>query len=68
MTLSATRRSIDRWSALKQIIPPMLFLTPAALVLLLFMAVPMLNAIILSFQQWNGMVTPRFNGGANYLA
>jgi ABC-type sugar transport system permease subunit len=46
----------------------MLFLTPAAMVLLLFMAIPMLNAIILSFQQWNGMVAPRFNGGANYLA
>jgi ABC-type sugar transport system permease subunit len=45
---------------------PFYFLAPAALVLLLFMAVPMVNAIMLSFQSWNGMSPARWTGLANY--
>lgn len=44
------------------------FLAPAALVLLLFMAVPMANAILLSFQSWNGMSETGWVGLANYRA
>lgn len=45
---------------------PIVFLIPAALVLLLFMAVPLLNAILLSFQSWNGMSPPVWAGLHNY--
>lgn len=52
--------------AIRQLLPPIAFLTPAALVLLLFMAIPMVNAIVLSFQSWNGMSPPKWAGLNNY--
>lgn len=45
---------------------PLAFLAPAALVLLLFMAIPMANSIVLSFQAWNGMSDPAWIGLRNY--
>jgi len=48
------------------VLPPLLFLGPAGLVLLLFMAVPMVEAIVLSFQSWNGMSPPTWAGLNNY--
>ncbi len=48
--------------------PIIAFLSPAAIVLLLFMAVPMVNSIILSFQSWNGMSPPVWAGLKNYRA
>lgn len=45
---------------------PIVFLIPAAVVLLLFMAVPLVNAILLSFQSWNGMSPPVWAGLHNY--
>lgn len=45
---------------------PIVFLIPAALVLLLFMAVPLFNAILLSFQSWNGMSPPVWVGLKNF--
>ncbi len=45
---------------------PFAFLAPAALVLLVFMAIPMANSIILSFQSWNGMSAPHWVGFRNY--
>lgn len=47
---------------------PLAFLLPAALVLLVFMAVPMANSIMLSFQSWNGMTEPSWVGLNNYRA
>jgi ABC-type sugar transport system permease subunit len=47
---------------------PFAFLLPAALVLLVFMAVPMANSIMLSFQSWNGMSEPAWVGLNNYRA
>lgn len=48
--------------------PTIAFLTPAALVLLVFMAVPMVNSIVISFQSWNGMSPPVWAGLKNYRA
>ncbi|MFE0753134.1 carbohydrate ABC transporter permease [Inquilinus sp. NPDC058860] len=48
--------------------PIIAFLSPAAIVLLVFMAVPMVNSIILSFQSWNGMSAPSWVGLRNYRA
>src|SRR5258708_28375538 len=45
---------------------PILFLIPAAIILLIFMAFPMLNAILLSLQSWNGMALPIWIGTTNY--
>ncbi len=45
---------------------PIAFLAPAALVLLVFMAVPMANSIMLSFRSWNGMSDPHWVGFRNY--
>ena len=45
---------------------PIAFLAPAALVLLVFMAVPMANSILLSFKSWNGMSDPVWVGFRNY--
>ena len=47
---------------------PFAFLAPAALMLLVFMAVPMANSILLSFQSWNGMSDPVWVGFKNYRA
>jgi ABC-type sugar transport system permease subunit len=63
----AVQHETDGARALRLYLPPILFLAPAALVLLLFMAVPMVNAILLSFQSWNGMSPPTWTGFNNYL-
>lgn len=46
---------------------PFLFLLPAALFLILFMAVPFIQAITLSFQRWNGIEAPTWAGVQNYI-
>jgi len=58
----------DIFSAMRRFLPPILFLSPAAAVLLLFMAVPMVEAIVLSFQSWNGMSPPTWAGLNNFAA
>ena len=52
---------------LQRLIPPALFIAPAALALILTMAAPMAAAILLSLQHWNGMAPPRWAGFSNYL-
>ncbi len=47
---------------------PIMFLTPAAIILIVFMAAPMLDAILLSFKSWNGMAAATWIGTANYQA
>lgn len=64
--VSQTKRESDVLRAIRQMLPPIAFLTPAALVLLLFMAIPMVNAIVLSFQSWNGMSPAKWAGLKNY--
>ena len=44
---------------LQRLIPPALFIAPAALALILTMAAPMAAAILLSLQHWNGMAPPQ---------
>ncbi len=51
---------------LQPFIAPALFIAPAALALILTMAVPMADAILLSLQHWNGMTPPKWAGLANY--
>ena len=58
----------DIFSAMRRVLPTILFLSPAAAVLLLFMAVPMVEAIVLSFQSWNGMSPPTWAGLNNFAA
>ncbi len=54
-------------SRLRPIIAPALFIAPAALALILTTAVPMIDAIMLSLQNWNGMTPPTWAGFGNYL-
>ena len=45
---------------------PILFLLPAAFFLVAFIAVPMIQAIVLSFQRWNGIEPRTWVGLRNY--
>lgn len=45
---------------------PVLFLLPAAFFMLAFIAVPMVQAILLGFQRWNGIEPPTWIGLRNY--
>jgi ABC-type sugar transport system permease subunit len=66
MSIDTLSRTGSFQRSFQQALPPALFLLPAALVLVLFMGVPMVNAIILSFQSWNGMSPPVWAGFNNY--
>lgn len=57
------------WSRkLQEILPPLLFLAPAGLILIVLMGIPMVSAILLSLQQWNGMTDAVWVGLKNYTA
>ena len=45
---------------------PFLFLLPAAAFLIVFMAVPVVDAILLSFQRWDGLTPATWVGLRNY--
>jgi ABC-type sugar transport system permease subunit len=45
---------------------PILFIAPAGVALLLLMAVPIADAVLLSLQNWNGMGPPTWAGLGNY--
>jgi ABC-type sugar transport system permease subunit len=66
MTSVTVDRQPDIFFAARRVLPPLLFLSPAAAVLLLFMAVPMVEAVVLSFQSWNGMSPPTWAGFNNF--
>ena len=51
----------------QSLIAPALFIAPAAVALLLLMAVPTADAIVLSLQNWNGMAPPTWAGFSNYV-
>jgi ABC-type sugar transport system permease subunit len=53
--------------ALRKYWPPFVFLLPAILVFVLLMAVPMVDAVLLSFQSWNGVTDPTWVGPRNYV-
>lgn len=53
---------------MRQVLPPLLFLAPAGLILIVLMGIPMVGAIMLSLQQWNGMTDATWVGFRNYLA
>lgn len=52
---------------MRQSLAPWFFLAPTAIILLGLMGVPMGSAILLSFQQWNGMSPAAWIGFENYL-
>ena len=52
---------------LRPFIAPALFIAPAALALILTMAAPMADAVLLSLQNWNGMTPPTWAGFSNYI-
>lgn len=57
------------WShQMRQILPPLLFLAPAGLILIVLMGIPMVSALLLSLQQWNGMTQAVWVGLRNYMA
>jgi len=51
----------------RSLIAPVLFIAPAGLAIVLLMAVPMADAVVLSFQNWNGMKPPSWAGLGNYI-
>ncbi len=57
MATARTPQSMAHW----------FFLAPTALILLGLMGIPMASAILLSFQQWNGMSAAAWIGIDNYL-
>ena len=52
---------------LRRLIAPAMFIAPAALALILTMAAPMADAVLLSLQHWDGMTPPTWIGFSNYL-
>ena len=52
---------------LRPLIAPAAFIAPAALALILTMAAPMADAVLLSLQHWDGMTPPTWVGLGNYL-
>ncbi len=55
----------DTWH-LRSLLMPFLFLLPAAAFLIVFMAVPVVDAILLSFQRWDGLTPATWVGLRNY--
>lgn len=55
----------DTWH-LRSLLMPFLFLLPAAAFLIVFMAVPVVDAILLSFQCWDGLTPATWVGLRNY--
>jgi ABC-type sugar transport system permease subunit len=56
------------WSSrMRHMGPPVLFLAPAGIILVVLMGIPMVSAILLSFQRWNGMSAAAWIGLNNYL-
>jgi hypothetical protein len=45
---------------------PVLFILPAALIFVALMAIPMIGAIVLSFESWDGLRPPTWIGLTNY--
>lgn len=66
MVSQTIKRESDFVRGIRRLWLPIVFLIPAGLVLLLFMAVPLVNAVLLSFQSWNGMSPPVWAGLKNY--
>lgn len=64
----ALRRKPNALNGLRKLWLPILFLAPASIILIMFMAVPMANAILLSFTSWDGMRPATQVGLDNYIA
>jgi ABC-type sugar transport system permease subunit len=62
----AVRQESRLLHSIRKLWLPILFLIPAAVILIVFMAAPMVNAILLSFQSWNGMSPATWIGTTNY--
>jgi len=58
---SSARFALRQWN---WVVPA--FVAPAALILIVLMALPMANAVVLTFQFWNGMTPPSWIGLSNY--
>ncbi len=57
-------RGIQR--AMRKLWLPAAFLLPAIAIMLAFMVIPMVSAILLSFQSWNGLTSATWVGLGNY--
>lgn len=66
VNVHAPRRGV-RYS-LRKLWLPFLFILPALLIMLVLMAVPMFNAIVLSFEAWDGLRPPVWIGPRNYVS
>ena len=64
--MGAATRPMPLPLRLRRLIAPASFIAPAALAVILTMAVPMADAVLLSLQHWNGMAAPSWAGFSNY--
>ena len=60
-------RPMNRSLRLRRVIAPAMFIAPAAVALILTMATPMADAVLLSLQHWDGMTPPSWIGFSNYI-
>ncbi len=67
MTMSSDVNQTDASPRRRRLIAPLLFIAPAGLAVILTMAAPMVDAVLLSLQRWNGMTPPTWVGLNNYL-
>jgi ABC-type sugar transport system permease subunit len=65
--MATAARPVNSSLRLRPLIAPALFIAPAAVALILTMAAPMADAVLLSLQYWNGMTPPSWAGFSNYL-
>jgi ABC-type sugar transport system permease subunit len=66
MTAGSSSRSANRRRS--QLLPALLLLAPALLLLVVFRAIPLGEAVYLSFTNWNGVGEPLWIGLANFEA
>ena len=66
MAVAASPQQRDLRRTIRKIWLPVAFLLPAAMIMLAFMFVPMVNTIIISLQSWNGLTAATWVGLGNY--
>ncbi|MDD7972816.1 carbohydrate ABC transporter permease [Roseinatronobacter alkalisoli] len=54
------------WSRITEYRAAYVFILPSIILLALFMVVPLVHSIVMSFHNWNGITAPEYIGMANY--
>lgn len=58
---------VDKWQHIKKYKMAYIFMLPALTLLLVFMVIPLIRAIYLSFHDYDGLFDPNFIGVRNYI-